>query len=40
MCAVCGVKVREAYKHVFVLTVAVPLIMTALCIMMALAGIV
>jgi H+/gluconate symporter-like permease len=40
MCAVCGVKVRESYKHVFFLTVAIPLVMTALCIMMALAGIV
>ena len=40
MCAVCGVKVKEAYKHVFLLTVLIPMVMTALCIVMALVGIV
>lgn len=40
MCAVCGVTPKDSYKHVFVLTVAMPVIITVLCIAMALVGII
>ena len=39
-CAVCGVKISTAYKHVFLINVLLPIVMTALCIVLALNGIV
>ncbi|SBW11009.1 H+/gluconate symporter and related permeases [uncultured delta proteobacterium] len=38
MSAVCGVSVKGSYKHVFPLTVIMPLFLTALCIIMATVG--
>ena len=40
MCTVCGVTPKGSYKHVFPLTVIMPIFLTILCIIMALAGIV
>jgi len=40
MCSVCGVTPRDSYKHVFVLTVIIPFIMTAVGILLTFAGIV
>lgn len=40
MCTVCGVTPKGSYKHVFPLTVIMPILLTALCIIMALVGIV
>lgn len=40
MCAVCGVTPKGSYRHVFPLTVCMPILLTVLCIIMALAGIV
>lgn len=40
MCTVCGVTPKGSYKHVFPLTVIMPIFLTALCIIMALVGIV
>lgn len=39
-CAVCGVTVKTSYKHVFALTIVVPLIMTAVCLLCISAGII
>jgi H+/gluconate symporter-like permease len=40
MCSVCGVTPKASYKHVFALTVVIPMFMTILCILMAILGIV
>ena len=40
MCTVCGVSIKKSYKHVFVVAVITPLILTALTIFMAMIGIV
>lgn len=40
MAAVCGVTIKGSYKHVFPLTVIMPIFLTILCIIMALVGIV
>ena len=39
-CAVCGVSVKTSYKHVFALTVVVPLIMTVVCLLCISVGII
>lgn len=39
-CAVCGVTVKTSYKHVFAITIVVPLIMTAVCLLCISAGII
>ena len=38
MCSVCGVKVSTSYKHVFVLTVVIPIILTILFIFLTMAN--
>ena len=35
MCTVCGVKISSSYKHVFALTVILPILLTILCIFLA-----
>jgi H+/gluconate symporter-like permease len=40
MCVICGVKIKEAYFHVFAINVVLPLIMTGIAIVMALNGII
>jgi len=40
MCAVCGVSVKNSYKHVFVVAVITPIILTILCIALAMVGII
>lgn len=39
-CAVCGVTVKKAYKHVFALTVVVPIVMTIVCLICISVGII
>lgn len=40
MAAVCGVSIKGSYKHVFPLTVLIPILLTAVCIVLALVGII
>lgn len=40
MCSVCGVTAKDSYKHVFPLTVIMPIFLTALCIVMTMVGII
>ena len=40
MCSVCGVTAKDSYKHVFPLTVIMPIFLTILCIIMTMAGII
>jgi hypothetical protein len=38
MAAVCGVSIKGSYKHVWPLSIIIPLIMTAVCIIFAMIG--
>jgi len=40
MCSVCGVTAKDSYKHVFPLTVVMPILLTVLCILMISVGII
>lgn len=40
MCSVCGVTAKDSYKHVFPLTVIMPIFLTILCICMIMVGII
>ena len=40
MCSVCGVTAKDSYKHVFPLTVVMPILLTILCIIMIGIGII
>ena len=40
MCSVCGVTAKDSYKHVFPLTVIMPILLTILCIIMITLGII
>lgn len=40
MCSVCGVTAKDSYKHVFPLTVVMPIILTILCIGLIMVGII
>ena len=40
MCSVCGVSVKGSYRHVFPMTVLMPIFLTILCIIMIMVGII
>ena len=40
MCSVCGVTAKDAYKHVFALTVVMPFILMAACLLCISVGII